>query len=461
MQPVVLNSPFAVPNIRRFIALRICFNSRFYYPVFTILFLDFGLSLEQFALLNSVWAATIVLAEVPSGALADIIGRKRVLVCTSLIMFMELALIAVVPLGNNSLVFWVFLVNRVLSGLAEALASGTDEALAYDSLAERGLADEWPRVIDIQMRLQSAGFVVTMTIGALLYDPATVNLVLRWLDMSTSVTQQVTMRFPLYLTLVMSVLAFLTTISMTEPIVGRNEYDSPESFRGILHRAMKLTWTAGRWIITAPFALAVILFGMTFDHSLRMIVTMTSQYYRLIALPEATFGLIGSAIGMIGLVVPRIARSMSTHWPPVWNLGAVAIVSLSGLWGLTRFYPIVGLLPMILIFMGLMLTSFFTSHYLNRVTASQHRATVLSFKGLSFNLAYGMIGFLYAALVHHLRTEMNIRYPGLDVQFIENQSFRESIYWFPWYTLAIALTVLFFCSWSLRNTTIWKEREKR
>ena len=62
-------SPFAITNIRCFVAFRLLFNARFYYPVFTILFLDYGLTIEQFALLNSVWAATIVIAEVPSGAL--------------------------------------------------------------------------------------------------------------------------------------------------------------------------------------------------------------------------------------------------------------------------------------------------------------------------------------------------------------------------------------------------------
>ena len=41
-------SPFAPANVRLFIAFRIFFNCRFYYPVFTILFLDFGLTLDQF-----------------------------------------------------------------------------------------------------------------------------------------------------------------------------------------------------------------------------------------------------------------------------------------------------------------------------------------------------------------------------------------------------------------------------
>jgi len=91
---------YAIPNIRLFIAFRILFNARFYYPVFTILFLDYGLSLEQFAVLNTVWAVTIVLAEVPSGALADLLGRRLLLIVISLLMIAEMALIAFVPLGD-------------------------------------------------------------------------------------------------------------------------------------------------------------------------------------------------------------------------------------------------------------------------------------------------------------------------------------------------------------------------
>ena len=137
--PTAQSSPFAIPNIKLFIAFRVFFNARFYYPVFTIIFLDFGLTIEQFALLNTVWAITIVCAEVPSGALADILGRKNLIITTSLLMVLELSLLAFVPLGNGTLIFWAFLVNRILSGLAEAMASGADEAIAYDSLVQEGL----------------------------------------------------------------------------------------------------------------------------------------------------------------------------------------------------------------------------------------------------------------------------------------------------------------------------------
>ena len=176
--PAPVDSVFKITNIRMFIALRVLYNARFYYPVFTVLFLDYGLTIEQFAMLNVVWAATIVLFEVPSGALADIFGRKTLLLCTSVIMIFELLLISFVPVGNPNLVFYVFLINRILSGFSEAMASGADEAIAYDSLVEHQLQAKWPDVLEVQMKVQSAGFIVAMIVGALVYDPHLLNQLL-------------------------------------------------------------------------------------------------------------------------------------------------------------------------------------------------------------------------------------------------------------------------------------------
>ncbi len=150
-------SPFAISNIRLFIAFRIFFTARFYYPIFTILFLDFGLSLEQFALLNVAWAASIVVCEVPSGALADIVGRRNLLVTTGILMVIEMTILCFVPLGNPELLFALFLLNRVIGGAA---ASGADEALAYDSLKEEGDINDWGHVLNLRMRFQSIAFIV-------------------------------------------------------------------------------------------------------------------------------------------------------------------------------------------------------------------------------------------------------------------------------------------------------------
>ena len=439
------DSPFAHSNIRRFIAFRSFFNVRFYYPVFTILFLDYGLTLEQFALLNTVWAFTIVLAEVPSGALADLIGRKTLLVTTSLLMIAEMLLLAFVPLGNSQLIFSAFLLNRILSGLAEALASGADEAMAYDTLVANGDPEDWPKVLDIQMRVRNLFYIGTMSIGALVYSHTSVNSILHWLGFQIELSQQVTMRFPIYLTLILGFLSLLTTLGMKDPIIAESTTDKSGSLTQKIKHVSRLTIMAGGWIMHTPMALTVILFGMSFDHVLRMIVTMTSQYYRVIDLPEASFGVIGSAIAMLGLIVPRIARAMVEHFSPIINLCSLIVLSFLSLWGLTLFLPFFGILPVALIFVTMMLTSFFASHYLNKIAEPHQRATILSYKGLAFNGAYGIIGILYAGLMIQLRDGVKLSSPVLNAPLIENESFRLSISYFPWYLACILLLISAIC----------------
>ena len=58
-------------NARLFVAFRVFFNARFYYPVLAVFFLDLGLTLEQYALLNTAWALSIVAIDLPLGALGD------------------------------------------------------------------------------------------------------------------------------------------------------------------------------------------------------------------------------------------------------------------------------------------------------------------------------------------------------------------------------------------------------
>ena len=80
------------------------YNARAYYPVLAILFTDLGLSLDEYVLLNAVWAAAIFLLEVPSGALADTIGRKRLLVFSAALMVVEMAVLLFAPKDGG----WLF-----------------------------------------------------------------------------------------------------------------------------------------------------------------------------------------------------------------------------------------------------------------------------------------------------------------------------------------------------------------
>ncbi len=413
-------SPFLVHNIRMFIAFKVFFNSRFYYPVFTILFLDFGLTVAQFSILNAVWAATIVLAEVPLGALADIIGRKRLLVGAAAAMIIEISCICFVPRNAPTLVFIVFLINRMLSGFAEAAASGADEAIAYDTLAEQGMADQWGKVLEVLMRFQSIGFFLAMSIGAAVYDPELMTALFHFFKIHVSFTQDITMRFPLYLTLILAVCAFITTLRMvdTDPVPAQGETS------GQIRQAFHVTFDAGQWIFNTPFALSVILFGMLFDGIIRMVITLSSQYYRMIAIPESVFGLIGSTVSLLGLIVPRIARQLAENTPVSCPLWVTAGLTFSGLVLMNFFWPWAGLIPAIMTFSAMYFTGFLVSFHINRIASSKQRATVLSFKGLAYNVSYGVLGILYALIL-----KTNREGAGLDNA--ENILFMKTFFWFP------------------------------
>ena len=450
-------SPFSIRNVRLFIAFRIFFNARFYYPVFTILFLDFGLTLEQFAILNAAWAASIVLLEVPSGALADTIGRRNLLVTTGVLMVAEMALLCFAPRGRPTLLFLLFLINRIFSGAAEAAASGADEALAYDSLSREGNIEEWDAVLERQMRYQAAAFIIAMSLGAAVYDPALMQTVADRLGFDRIVTQADTLRFPLYLTLGMALMTLITTLRMREvPADGADTCPEPGRCVATFREAFRITLTAGKWILATPFALVLILAGLLFDHIIRMLLTLNSQYFRMIDLPEAAFGLIGSVMAVLGLFIPRLAQLLAERFTPRFNFGILILLTFGGLAGMTFFWPIWGLIPMLVLYSVMLLSTFFLSRYLNRITDSRQRATVLSFKGLSYNLAYGVIGILYSLLLAGLRWRITDAHPGLADPILGNRVFIISIEWFPWYFLVTATILLIFARQKLRSTREYK-----
>jgi MFS family permease len=453
-----LTSPFAVSNIRLFIAFRIFFNARFYYPVFTILFIDFGLTLSQFALMNAVWAATIVIMEVPSGALADIWGRRNLLIFASALMIIEMLLLCFVPRGYSSLLFTVFLINRVLSGTAEAAASGADEALAYDALKSVGNESQWRRVLAMQMRLRSIAAIIATTIGAAVYDPVFMQRVISWIGLDIRLTIGHTIRFPIYLTLCMAFITLFVTLRMRELNVTTDDDCGPmEQCGKSVKEIFSQTLQAGRWILATPWALVVIAAGFLFDGIIRMVITLTSQYYRLIEIPEATFGLIGSLLAGLGLILPRIAVKMTDRFTPRMNLLSIATTTIIGLVGMSFFKPIIGLVPAIILFSGMYLNGFFISHYLNQITPSSHRATVLSFKGLSFNLFYGILGVLYSVLLAWMKPRTAVDHPGIDAQKLEGLVFIDSFQWFPWAFVIGLIVFIFFGAYKLRSSTMHKQ----
>lgn len=428
-----MNAPDLTGNPGRFVRFGVFYNARAYYPILAILFLDLGLTLDQFVLLNLIWAATIFAFEVPSGALADTFGRKKLLVAASVLMIVEMLCLLFAPRGGGALLLTLCIVNRVCSGLSEACASGADEALAYDSLAETDRADSWDRLLATSMRWRSAGTVVAMILGGLIYDPGPLN---HLLPASLHLSTDLAHRLPVALVLLQGLVCLVTTLRMVEP---------PRPADAVDHTcasAFKLTLKTARWIFTNPRTLVVVVLGLSVDCIVRNFAVIGSSYYRLVHLEEWTYGFIGAGIGLLGWFVPQIAKSLNARFSTIANLGIATILSLAGLAAAAPAWPYFGLLPMALLMCVMGYLGFTVSRVLHREADSSKRATVLSVKGLVFNLGYGLfsLGFsrLLAAFPHQS----------------EPEALKSALFWqVPVFAIASAALYLWAVAW-------WKRAEK-
>ncbi|MGC4014745.1 MAG: MFS transporter [Luteolibacter sp.] len=383
-------------NPRRYILFTVLYNSRAYYPVLAVLFTDLGLSLERFVLLNLVWAAAIFLFEVPSGALADTLGRKRLLVFSSLLMVAEMLCLLLAPRNGGTLLFLLCLANRVLSGTSEAAASGADEALAYDSLPEQNRADAWDRILAAAMRWRSAGIIVAMILGGLLYDPSFIN---RLLPASLQIPQEVAHRLPVALVLIQALICTVITLRMIEPPHPHGETGPT------LRKAFEVTLAAARWVFTTPKPLVIVMGGVMIDAVIRNVATIQSEYFRLIQIPEWSFGLIGAITGGLGLFVPAIAKRLNQRFSTPGNLALVAVFATLTLAALAPAWKgLAGLVPAMLLIPCMGYLGFTISRALHAVADSSRRATVLSVKGLVFNLGYGACSLAFSTALGYAHT---------------------------------------------------------
>jgi MFS family permease len=422
-------------NVRAFTLFRMFFSARFYYPVYALLFLDYGLTLEQFGILNGIWAATIVLLEVPSGALADTLGRRKLLIATGIFMVLEMLVLLVAPIDGGAVLFSLFVLNRVLSGAAEAAASGADEALAYDSLKAAGQEHRWGHVLERVQRDTSLAFFVAMMVGAAVYDAELVNAVLRLFGSAQVVASEQLIKVPIFLSLLSSLVVLAMALRMQEAPLKAHV-----SVRATLARSWRQSVAASRWIWLTAFPFGVILAAMVLDSVVRQFLTLASEYWSVIELPIASYGLIGSGMALMGVFVPKFARIMADTYSPVQNFVFVGVGVLLGLIGLSMALPYWGILPTILLYAGIQMTGYFVSRYLNETAPSEQRATVLSFRGLSTNFVYAAVALLYAGLIVSIRADHLPVVEGGGAA-VEDAVFVESLGWFPGFFLVLSLCV--------------------
>lgn len=99
-----------------------------------------GLPLWQIGIAEGIFHVASFLFEVPSGALADLFGRKNTIIAGRICS----ALSAIINLFSNNI--FGFSIGFIISALGYNLNSGSEEALVYDSLKQVNCEKEYLRV---------------------------------------------------------------------------------------------------------------------------------------------------------------------------------------------------------------------------------------------------------------------------------------------------------------------------
>jgi hypothetical protein len=321
------------------------------------------------------------------------------------------------------------------------MASGADEALVFDSLAERGRSREWPQVLDQVMRWQAVGMIIAMIVGGAVYDPTFLNRLLGSVGVAAHLDKGLTLRFPILLNLVTAFLTLGCALGLREPHT-RTSHVAPEdgeaagAAAGCEKTAWQIASRAGRWILQTPAALFAITAAVLIDSVTRLFLTFSSSYFRLISLPEAVFGLIGAAMGGLGLIVSPIARRMVAANTMLRNYVLLAATVFLGLVGVAFRWPLWGVIFLLPLGGAMNALGYIASFYLNAFTDSAHRATVLSFKGVAINLGYGFISLLFALALRAAR-------PGSGVD--PDAAVAQALIYLPyWILFGGAICLLYF-----------------
>jgi MFS family permease len=136
-------------------------------PIWAVFLLSRGLSLTQFGIVEACLHVGMLIAQVPTGALADALGRRRLLVAAG--FFSAAAELGYVYAPGFALIC----VAGAVHGVAFALRTGADEAYLFDSLAHDDAQAQFPRMLGgLWAVFQFAG-AISFMVGGLIatYSP--------------------------------------------------------------------------------------------------------------------------------------------------------------------------------------------------------------------------------------------------------------------------------------------------
>lgn len=331
-----------------------------YMPVVKLFYVQNGLNNFQLFLLHGVYSAVITLLEVPSGYAADRWGRKKSLVTGTLASAVGFVLFSV------SSGFWGFLLAEVALGIGAGFISGSDSALLYDTLSRTGKEGSYMKY---EGRLSGVGNFAEAFAGLAVSA-------LMWLGMTDLRNVYI-----LQSAVAMAGVPAALLLSDYSPSLHR----LPAQFSHILYVVKDTLWTNRKLRNT-------LLFSAITGFSTLTMAWFAQIYFYEVKLPDSLFGFMWTAlnlmVGLGSLFAYRIERKLGMK-TTLWLI----LFLISGSFYVNAFLMHIGAIAMLFVFYlvrGVATPAL--KDYMNRNTASDVRATVLSIRSLVIRMTYAIFG---------------------------------------------------------------------
>ncbi len=131
------------------------------YALYTLWFLDNGITAGQISAVFVIWAVVVLALEIPSGALADLIDRRRLLAVGVVLRGAGIAVWLIRPDLTG------LLIGATLWAVQMSLASGAWEALVHDQLTAVDADDRYASVMARVGQSTNLGIVIAAATAAI------------------------------------------------------------------------------------------------------------------------------------------------------------------------------------------------------------------------------------------------------------------------------------------------------
>lgn len=316
-----------------------------------------GLSMKDIMILQAVYSIAIVILEIPSGYLADVIGRRKTLIIG--------AVFGILGFTTYSLSFGFtgFLLAEIILGIGQSCISGADSAMLYDSLLDRGEEKKYTRFEGTITALGNISEALAGILGGLLVG--------------------ITIRAPYIAQIFVAFIALPAAITLVEPT---------RKIPLIKAGMMEIVKIARFALITdRPLRRNILFSAITGTATLTM-AWFAQPFFEYSKIDIAWFGILWTTLNLTVAITSYTAHRLEKRVGQKRSIMLIALLIPLGYLALSRFHHPLGLFVLYLFYLVRGYATPVLKDYINRITASHIRATVLSVRNFIIRLIFALTG---------------------------------------------------------------------